>query len=336
MPRLFVPLLVLLLLPLLAGCQQQPAATAVAGGDYRLWQDASIFTEVTSLLDSAAAGERLWVEMYEFGRPDLASEMIKARDRGADVRLIVDRTVPQSARTADRLLAMGLPVRAYPVDDNRHQIDHVKLLISAGEALVGGMNWGLHSSANHDYAFQTRRADVLARLRAIFEQDWSLAGGHPAPLARSGGPVAQTAPGDEVRSLLVGAIQRAGNSIAAEVFVLTDPDVMVALAAAVRRSASVRLLLDPAQDSNLAPARILRAAGVGVRWYPVPQGAKLHAKAGLFDGRRLLVGSANWSQSGLSVNHELDLMSEDPLAASAFAARFERDWAASGSGLRTG
>jgi phosphatidylserine/phosphatidylglycerophosphate/cardiolipin synthase-like enzyme len=111
---------------------------------------------------------------------------------------------------------------------------------------------------------------------------------------------------------------------------------MVALAAAVRRSASVRLLLDPAQDSNLTPARILRAAGVGVRWYPVPQGAKLHAKAGLFDGRRLLVGSANWSQSGLSVNHELDLMSEDPLAAAAFAARFERDWAASGWGLRTG
>jgi phosphatidylserine/phosphatidylglycerophosphate/cardiolipin synthase-like enzyme len=56
----------------------------------------------------------------------------------------------------------------------------------------------------------------------------------------------------------------------------------------------------------------------------------------LFDGRRLLVGSANWSQSGLSVNHELDLMSEDPLAAAAFAARFERDWAASGWGLRTG
>lgn len=336
MPRLSLPLLVLLLLPLLAGCQQGPAPVAAAGGDYRLWQDASIFTEVGSLLDSAAAGERLWVEMYEFGRLDLASAMVAARDRGADVRLIVDRTVPQSARTADRLSAMGLAVRAYPVDDYRHQIDHVKLLISAGEALVGGMNWGLHSSANHDYAFETRRPDVLTRLRAIFEQDWSLAGGHPAPLARSDGPVAQTAPGEEVRSLLVGAIQRASGSIAAEVFVLTDPDVMVALAAAVRRRVSVRLLLDPAQDSNLAPFRILRAAGVEVRWYPVPRGAKLHAKAGLFDVRRLLVGSANWSQSGLSVNHELDLMSGDPLATAAFAARFERDWAASAWGLRTG
>jgi phosphatidylserine/phosphatidylglycerophosphate/cardiolipin synthase-like enzyme len=251
------------------------------------------------------------------------------------VRVIVDRTVAQSARTADRLASAGLAVRTYPVDDHRHQIDHVKLLISAEEALVGGMNWGRHSSVNHDYAFQTRRPEVLFRLGAIFEQDWALAGGRAAPLPSNGGAVAQTAPGEEVRTLLVGAIQRAA-SVVAEVFVLTDSDVLAALAAAVRRGARVRVLLDPAQDSNLAPFRLLRSSGVAVRWYPVTPGAKLHAKAGLFDGRRLLVGSANWSQGGLSVNHELDLMAEDPLAAAAFAARFERDWAASGWELRTG
>src|SRR5262245_13096677 len=38
-------------------------------------------------------------------------------------------TVPASAATADGLLAAGLAVRAYPVDDRRHQIDHVKLLL---------------------------------------------------------------------------------------------------------------------------------------------------------------------------------------------------------------
>jgi phosphatidylserine/phosphatidylglycerophosphate/cardiolipin synthase-like enzyme len=62
----------------------------------------------------------------------------------------------------------------------------------------------------------------------------------------------------------------------------------------------------------------------------VPPGSKLHAKAALFDGRRLLLGSANWSQSGLSVNHELDLQSDDTQAAAAFARRFEQDWSTSG------
>lgn len=313
-----------------SGCDRPQAAELPAGRDYHLWQDASIFRPVASLIATAAPGLSVSVEMYEFGRPDLAQALLDARGRGADVRVIVDRTVAESARTADRLAAAGLSVRSYPVDDRRHQIDHVKLLISGAAALVGGMNWGQHSASNHDYAFETRVPAVLARLRAIFEQDWALAGGRPVPLARDPGPVAQTSPGEEVRALLVPAIRRATRSIAAEVFVLTDPDVVLALATAHRRGVRVRLLLDPKQDPNVSGFRVLRKAGVEVRWYAVPRDSKLHAKAGLFDDRRLLLGSANWSVSGLSVNHELDLMAEDAAAAATFGARFERDWAVSG------
>ncbi len=307
--------------------QTHPALTGAA---VRLWQDADIFTVVQRLIEGAAAGQPVWVEMYEFGRPDLAAGLLKAQRLGADVRLIVDRTVTVSARTADRLSAAGLPVRAYPVDDKRHQIDHVKLLFTGGSALVGGMNWGRTSARNHDYAFESASPDVLGRLRAIFEQDWSLAGGRPAPLAAASGMVAQTAPGQEVRSALSAALGQARRSVEAEVFVLTDPDVISELAAAHRRGARVRLLLDPGQDVNRPVFGLLRSTGVEVRWWPVPPGAKLHAKAGLFDGRKLLLGSANWSESGLSVNHELDLQSDDAQAAATFAGRFERDWSASG------
>src|SRR5262249_45952405 len=160
-------------------------------------------------------------------------------------------------------------------------------------------------------------------LRDIFEQDWSLAGGRPAPLPAAPGPVAQTAPGEEIRGELLAALAGARRSGAAEVFVLTDPDVIAGLAAARRRGATVRVLLDPGQDVNRPSLDLLRASGVQVRWYPAPPGTKLHAKAGLFDGRELLLGSANWSRSGLSVNHELDLVSEDTQVAATFASRFE-------------
>jgi phosphatidylserine/phosphatidylglycerophosphate/cardiolipin synthase-like enzyme len=73
----------------------------------------------------------------------------------------------------------------------------------------------------------------------------------------------------------------------------------------------------------------LQAGGVEVRRYPVPKGTLLHAKAALFD-QTLVLGSANWTQGGLSINHELDLETSQPPAVAAFAARFERDWAASG------
>lgn len=307
-----------------------PPPSEPAGGAFRLWQDAAIFTCVHRLLAGAARGESLWVEMYEFGRADLAAELRQARDRGADVRLIVDRTVPASARTADALTSAGLAVRGYPVDDSRHQIDHVKLVVASGTALVGGMNWGRNSAANHDYAFETAVPSVVLRLRDIFSQDWSLAGDRPMPPPAPVAAVAQTTPGEEIRARLLESLRTARRSVQAEVFVLTDPEIIAGLSGAQRRGARVRVLLDPGQDVNRPNFGLLQAAGVEVRWYPVPPGTKLHAKAALFDGLRLLLGSANWSVSGLSVNHELDLLSEDGRAAAAFASRFERDWSAGG------
>jgi cardiolipin synthase len=304
-----------------------PAAGQPAGGQFRLWQDASIFRCVRSLLASVPSGQSLLVEMYEFDRPDLEQMLLAARARGADVRVIVDRTVDVSARTAARLASAGLPVRTYPVDDSRHQIDHVKLLIAGGQALVGGMNWGLHSDHNHDYAIQTGQPSALVRLRAIFEQDWSLAGGSPRPLGEAlGAPVAETTPGQEVRSALLSAIQQARSSALVEMYTLTDRQVFAALSQAHRRGLDVRVILDPNQTVNASAYRVLRKAGVETRLYPVPKGAKLHAKAGLFDGRELLLGSANWTLSGLSVNHELDLVTVDPAAAAAFGRRFMSDW----------
>src|SRR5262249_58295031 len=131
--------------------------------------------------------------------PDRAAELQKARRMGADVRLIVDPSVSVSARAARRLAAAGLRVRTYPVDDKRHQIDHVKLLLAGETSLVGGMNWGRTSAANHDYALETASREATARLRAIFDQDWSLAGGRPAPLAGPPRPGGASAPAPDGR-----------------------------------------------------------------------------------------------------------------------------------------
>ena len=326
--------LLLLLLLSSAACGAAAAApempiTGGAGSDVQLWQDGHIFDAVSGRISSAgAASERIWVEMYEFGRDDLAQALRSAQVAGSDVRLLVDPSVATSFRLASRLRAEGLPVRFYPIDDRAHQIDHVKLLLAGGSALVGGMNWGRRSHLNHDYVLESRSPALLARLAAIFEQDWELAGGRPVPLARAGPPVAQTAPGEEIRSLLEGDLAQARSEVLAEVFVLTDHEVLAGLIAAHRRGIPVRVLLDPNQDANRPGFDLLRRNQVAVRWYPVPTGAKLHAKAGLFD-QRLIVGSANWSRGGLSVNHELDLETRAGSAVAAFRSRFEADWARS-------
>ncbi len=293
----------------------------------RLWQDATIFTLVGGLI--GAAHHRVLVEMYELGRADIVRALGAARGRGVDVRVITDPTVKVSRASAARLSALGVAERAYPVDDSRHQIDHVKLLIADGEAAIGGMNWGKHSDRNHDYVLETRIGSEVDRAVAIFAQDWALAGGHPSPLGTC--PVclvAQTSPGDEIRQLLDSAFTQAAHRVLAEIYTLTDPSIVAEFVMAHRRGADVRVVLDPNQAYNLHAAAMLRLGGVGVRWYPVPMGALLHAKIGLFDGL-LVLGSANWTASGLGVNHELDIETEDPQVVAAYGSRFESDWARS-------
>lgn len=304
-------------------------ASAAAGAPQpvRLWQDASIFQLVGGLIGSAH--RRVMVEMYELGRPDIVRELGDAVGRGVVVRVITDPTVVASRRSAAVLDSLGVPERVYPVDDGRHQIDHVKLLIVDGEAAVGGMNWGKHSDRNHDYVLETHVTVDIDRLARIFEQDWSLAGGRPSPLGATAGEVAQTAPGEEIRSMLEAPLMRAMKRALAEVYTLTDPEVIAQLIQAHRRGADVRVLLDPNQPYNLRGYGLLKSAGVGVRWYPIPRGALLHAKIGLFDGE-LVLGSANWTLSGLGVNHELDVETGDPAAVAAYETRFAADWVRSG------
>lgn len=292
----------------------------------RLWADASIFVLLSGLI--ALARTRVLVEMYELGRPDLIGALIAAQQRGVVVRVITDPTVKASRRSSAQLDSAGVAERAYPVDDGLHQIDHVKLLIADNEAVVGGMNWGAHSDRNHDYVLETRVGAEISRVVDIFQQDWALAGGRPSPLMSASGEIAQTSPGEEIRSMLESALARSTQVALVEIYTLTDPQVIRALVAAHRRGVDVRVVMDPNQPYNLHSFDMLAAGGVPTRWFPVPKGALLHAKIGLFDGE-LVLGSANWTRSGLGVNHELDVETRDPSAVADYAARFSTDWARS-------
>src|SRR5260370_10928472 len=137
------------------------------------------------------------------------------------------------------------------------------------------MNWGAHSDRNHDYVLETRDPPEIARLVRIFDQDWVFTGGHPAPLAPSRSPIAQTAPSDEIRTMLEGALTRARERVLAEGYTLTDAEVIAGLVAAHRRGGIVRVLLDPDQPYNRHPPALLAPRGVEGRRAPAPKRALL-------------------------------------------------------------
>jgi cardiolipin synthase A/B len=345
-PAARLRLLLLLLALLAASCapgRTSPAALGPvglpggAGGLIRSGADRllpltdgpSAFAAIAGQLKSARRSIEL--ELYEFQRNDLATMVLDARHRGAAVAAIKDPSEKSSRSIWAQLEQAGVRVVAFPVE--RLSIDHVKLLIVDGErAIVGGINWGTHSIYNHDVDVLAA-GPVVKNLQRVFQQDLALAGVPaviPSPTADSQVQVLVTRPGDSIRAAVLAAIAAARSSIDLEMFVLSDRLVLDALSAAARRGVRLRVLLEPTQPQNGVARTALAAVGATVRYY-VPAGDELlHAKVGIFDAAVVLFGSCNWSRSGFTTNHELDLLVREPALAKAFTDRLEQDWTMSG------
>lgn len=336
--RLRLPLLLLALLaascapgrtpsPIALALPAIPTTPIVSGADrlLPLPDGPSAFSAIDAELRHAK--QSIDLELYEFQRPDLAALLLDAHDRGVTVTAIKDPSERSSRPIWAELEQGGIRVVAFPLE--RLTIDHVKLLIvDRAEAIVGGINWGTHSRANHDF-------DVLAvgpvvdNLERVFRQDLALSGeaaSLPPPTADRLVQVLVTHPGEGIRAAALAAISAAGRSIDIEMFVLSDQLVLDALAAAARRGVRVRAILDPTQPQNATAIAALRPSGALMRSYVQAGDELLHAKVGIFDRQTVLFGSCNWSRSGFTRNHELDLLVRDTTLASVFLSRLEQDW----------
>lgn len=286
------------------------------------------FPVIASLI--ATARSAVHVEMYEFGRRELANALIDAHRRGVDVTVIDDPSVDVTRATAAHLRAAGLDVLDYPV--RKGMIDHVKLLVVDDRvAVVGGINWGVTSDRNHDVDAEIS-GPAAVELDRVFVADLVTCGRIATEPSLQPDPrvlVASTLPGADIRPLALDLIDSARSTLDLELYVLTDTGIVHAIERAHRRGIRVRVLLDPGEHPSDHAIAILAAAGVPVRTYR-SSGEKLHAKLGVADGRTALFGSANWTAGGFERNHELDvLILDSPALAAQLTAMVDADWSAS-------
>ncbi len=307
-----------------------PSAAIVTGSDtVTVFHGGSAtFTALRQLIDLAQAS--VDVEMYEFGRHDMRDALIRAHERGVTVTVIVDPSVDVTAATETQLRAAGIDVIDYPV--RSMMIDHVKLLVvDSTVAVVGGINWGQSSERNHDVDALVR-GPAATNLQRAFDLDLVTCGlSHNVPDAARDPAllVAATLPGIDIRPLALQVIGGATQTLDLELYVVTDSGVVGAIIAAAHRGVQVRVLLDPGERPSDPSAAKLRAAGVDVLLYR-GNGEKLHAKLVVADTRTVLFGSANWSKSGFTANHEIDVeITNSTALAEDFEAAIDADWTAS-------
>jgi len=126
---------------------------------------------------------------------------------------------------------------------------------------------------------------------------------------------------------LLALLESANESIDVEVFQFSYEPFKEELVEANERGVRVRVILEPRLegDDNVETAEFLARHGVEVRWASLSF-ARTHSKFAVIDGKKVFVGSPNWSRSAMLKNREAAVITWGGSAVKEFVDIFAEDW----------
>lgn len=126
---------------------------------------------------------------------------------------------------------------------------------------------------------------------------------------------------------IIDLIDSAQESIDVEMYVFTSDEIADALKRAHDRGVKIKLILEKrvATEENPKNYNELIAYGLEVKWAS-KQYKLTHAKFMIVDGKRVLVGSHNFSNAAMNDNREASVIIENAKTISEFKDVFEKDW----------
>lgn len=132
-------------------------------------------------------------------------------------------------------------------------------------------------------------------------------------------------PSEESWQRIRSLIKSAAHSIDICVFTITDDRISSAILEAHQRGIAVRIITDDEKSSDLGSDSEFLARG-GVPLVVDRTTHHMHHKFAIFDSKRLLSGSYNWTRSAADNNEENFLITTDRRLLNAFREQFEKLW----------
>jgi phosphatidylserine/phosphatidylglycerophosphate/cardiolipin synthase-like enzyme len=137
-------------------------------------------------------------------------------------------------------------------------------------------------------------------------------------------PEVYFSPNGGIRDRLLRAINHTKVTINVAIFDFTSGELAGALVAAKGRGVAVRVVADARQaQGKHSEIPLLLEKGVKVRLVRGNGRGIMHHKFAIFDGKLLVTGSYNWTDSAERFNHENALFLDDPAVIQRYQAHFE-------------
>jgi phospholipase D len=135
-------------------------------------------------------------------------------------------------------------------------------------------------------------------------------------------------PGGGAREAVISSIQSATGSIYVAMFYMSSAEIVQALCEAKKRGVEVVSVFDDSQRRSFRYLQFgitMRLHGIPVR-YGFPERGKMHSKFAVIDGKSVLSGSYNWTESAENLNTEDMTIMHSKETAAVYEEQFARIW----------
>lgn len=322
--------------------QGQPAASQLSPGDpIEVANNSKYFSRANEVIQTAQT--KLRIVQFETGPGDapdlLVQAVIAAKNRGVDVRVLLDDEVSYNQTTMADLKAAGVTVKF----DSSKLRTHCKVVASEQGFIIGSTNWSSTSiSKNNESNILVRDAGLTAQLHAWLDKLWnspstsismSSSKSSVATLYADGGYAALAGPAIDSAKTKIRMVTYGMNVDPKDSGSLVTQTVQK-LGKAKGRGVDVQVLMDmgfdPTEvgaDINQASADYMKTLGIHVRADPP---AKItHAKFLMIDDKIVILGSNNWGYGGFSSYHEVGAKFSQPKPIADLSSYFDGIWAVS-------
>lgn len=284
-------------------------------------------------LHAAIERARLTIDIaiYDLNLYNIRDALVEARNRGVDVRMVVE----SENFTPEEILVFtsaGIPVVG---DDDPDAMHDKFVVIDRYEVWTGSVNYTLSDVyGNRNNLLMLRSTELAMNYEDEFEEMFSegMFGAHspantPNHQITIDDAIIETyfSPEDRVETRLVDLVGDAEESICFLTFSLTSDALAEALLVAWDRGVEIRGVIDKAQSANAGGEfEQLTTNGIDIRLDG--EDGSMHHKVLIIDGKIVVTGSYNFSANAEKRNDENLLVIHDAGLASKYMEEFWQIW----------
>lgn len=286
------------------------------------------------IADFERAQKTIDVAVFDLRLPSFTDALVRAKERGVDVRVLVDYDANQDGKEFTDAVAKLDRAKIPVVKDDRGALMHNKFAVIDGRLLwTGSMNFTPNDTyRNNNNMLRVETPALIENYAHIFERLFTIRALEvpskqiPNPrIALADNVMIENyfSPTGGAQQAIINRIQAAKKNIRITAFSFTDDPMAQLLIAKDNQGVNVQAVFETRNNTGLgAEYSKLKSAGIDI----LEDGNCyiLHSKLMIIDDKTVITGSYNFTDAANKTNDENLLIIDDPVLAGSYIEEFNR------------